>query len=107
MTNEERARKWLTDEPSPADEDTVTSLVALLDEVRAEALREAFASEAPLVFVSGTGPPLGPMASKAVVTGTPYLVALFPLTCHCGVELRDLAACAVHECPATLRPRES
>lgn len=96
MTNEERARKWLTDEPSPADEDTVTSLVALLDEVRAEVLREVFASEAP---------PLGPMASKAVVTGTPYLVALFPLTCHCGVELRDLAACAVHECPATLRPR--
>ena len=53
MTNEERARKWLTEEGCfcpiaiPADEDTVTSLAALLDEVRAEVLREVIASEAP------------------------------------------------------------
>ena len=96
MTNEQRARKWLRDTGHSQFKEHVELLTALLDEVRAEALREVFASEAP---------PLGPMASKAVVTGTPYLVALFPLTCHCGVELRDLAACAVHECPATLRPR--
>ena len=33
-----------------------------------------------------------------VVTGTPYLVALFPVTCRCGADLHDLAACAAHEC---------
>ena len=41
--------------------------------------------------------------TSQVVTGTPYLVALFPVTCRCGADLHDLAACAAHECPATLR----
>ena len=36
--------------------------------------------------------------TSQVVTGTPYLVALFPVTCRCGADLHDLAACAAHEC---------
>ena len=47
-------------------------------------------------------PPLRPVGdgtrTSQVVTGTPYLVALFPVTCRCGADLHDLAACAAHEC---------
>ena len=36
--------------------------------------------------------------------GTPAIVPLFPVTCDCGVELRDLDEATAHECPADDKP---
>ncbi len=46
--------------------------------------------------MSSVGPTSGPIVIP--VTGTPYLVPLFPFVCDCGVELRDFDEAAAHDC---------